>query len=320
MISGLKRNKHMIRIFKCCENKFISTEKVESDCWINVSKPRPDELEKLSKDFGIPLDFLTDPLDVDERARIETEDNIILIVVRVPNYDSSNIEVPYSTLPVGIILVNDLIITVCSEDINEILGLNNGRTKNLYTQNSRRFILHIFNRTALSFLKYLKEINKKTGETEALLHKSLKNEELIKLLNIEKSLVFFTTSLKSNELMMERLQKTEILKMDSDEKDLLEDVLIDNKQAIEMANIYSNILSGMMDAFASVISNNLNVVMKLLTSFTIILMIPTLIASVYGMNVELPFQRSAHAFLITMGISLSLSATGVLIFLKNKWF
>jgi magnesium transporter len=310
----------MIRIFKCCENKFISTEKIENDCWINVSKPRTDELEKLSKEFGIPLDFLTDPLDVDERARIETEDNIILIVVRVPNYDSSNIEVPYSTLPVGIILVNDLIITVCSEDINDILGLNNGRTKNLYTQNSRRFILHIFNRTALSFLKYLKEINKKTGETEALLHKSLKNEELIKLLNIEKSLVFFTTSLKSNELMMERLQKTEILKMDSDEKDLLEDVLIDNKQAIEMANIYSNILSGMMDAFASVISNNLNVVMKLLTSFTIILMIPTLIASIYGMNVELPFQHSAHAFLITIGISLSLSITSVLIFLKNKWF
>jgi len=310
----------MIRIYRCCENKFISTDKVESNCWINVSKPSPDELDKLSKDLNIPLDFLTDPLDVDERARIETEDNIILIVARVPNYDPNNSEVPYTTLPVGIILINDLIITVCSEDINEILTLNNGRTKNLYTQNSRRFILHIFNRTALSFLKYLKEINKKTGETEAHLHKSLKNEELIKLLNIEKSLVFFTTSLKSNELMMERLQKIEILKMDSEDKDLLEDVLIDNKQAIEMANIYSNILSGMMDAFASVISNNLNVVMKLLTSFTIILMIPTLIASIYGMNVDLPFQRSAHAFMITMGISLSLSATGVLIFLKNKWF
>lgn len=310
----------MIKIFRCCENKFISTDKVESNCWINISKPGSDELDKLSKDLNIPLDFLTDPLDVDERARIEIEDNIILIVVRVPNYDPNNSEVPYTTLPVGIILVNDLIITVCSGDINEILILNNGRTKNLYTQNSRRFILHIFNRTALSFLKYLKEINKKTGETEALLHKSMKNEELIKLLNIEKSLVFFTTSLKSNELMMERLQKPEILKMDPDDKDLLEDVIIDNKQAIEMANIYSNILSGMMDAFASVISNNLNVVVKLLTSLTIIVMIPTLIASIYGMNVETPFQHSPHAFLITMGISLILSVTSVLIFLKNKWF
>jgi len=310
----------MIKIFRCCENKFISTDKVESNCWINISKPSSDELDKLSKDLNIPLDFLTDPLDVDERARIEIEDNIILIVVRVPNYDPNNSEVPYTTLPVGIILVNDLIITVCSGDINEILILNNGRTKNLYTQNTRRFILHIFNRTALSFLKYLKEINKKTGETEALLHKSMKNEELIKLLNIEKSLVFFTTSLKSNELMMERLQKPEILKMDPDDKDLLEDVLIDNKQAIEMANIYSNILSGMMDAFASVISNNLNVVVKLLTSLTIIVMIPTLIASIYGMNVETPFQHSPHAFLITMGISLILSVTSVLIFLKNKWF
>lgn len=310
----------MIKIFKSSENKFISIDKIDKNCWINVSKPGTDELDKLSRKLNIPLDFLTDPLDVDERARIETEDNVILIVVRVPKFDKNNSEIPFTTLPVGIILSNDIIITVCSEDINEILNLHNGRTKNLSTENRRRFILHIFTRTTLSFLKYLKEINKKTGEAEAQLHKAMKNEELIKLLNIEKSLVFFTTSLKSNEFMMQRLQKIEILKMDPEDKDLLEDVLIDNKQAIEMANIYSNILSGMMDAFASVISNNLNVVMKLLTSFTIILMIPTLIASIYGMNVDLPFQHSSRAFLITIGISLSLSATSVLIFLKNKWF
>jgi len=159
-----------------------------------------------------------------------------------------------------------------------------------------------------------------TGGIEKELQKSLKNEEVIRLLNIEKSLVFFTTSLKSNELMMERLMKTDLLKLTPDDRDRLEDVLIDNRQAIEMANIYSNILSGMMDAFASVISNNLNVVMKILTSITIILMIPTLTASIYGMNIELPFQHSQHAFYIVTGISFGASLLCVLAFIKNKWF
>jgi magnesium transporter len=148
----------------------------------------------------------------------------------------------------------------------------------------------------------------------------MKNEELIKLLNIEKCLVYFTTSLKSNELMMERLLKTEILRLTPEDQEKLEDVQIDNRQAIEMANIYSNILSGMMDAFASVISNNLNVVMKILTSITIILMIPTLIASIYGMNIETPFQRSPFAFFIVVGISFAISLIGVLVFMRKKWF
>jgi len=143
--------------------------------------------------------------------------------------------------------------------------------------------------------------------------------EVIKLLNLEKSLVFFTTSLRSNEIMAERLDKTG-LRMSEADKDMLEDVIIENKQAIEMANIYSNILSGMMDAFASVISNNLNVVMKFLTSVTIIFMIPTFVSSTYGMNVPLPFQQSPHAFLIVTGISLMLSLTGVVIFWKRRWF
>ena len=159
-----------------------------------------------------------------------------------------------------------------------------------------------------------------TNEIETELQKSLKNEELIRLLNIEKSLVFFTTSLKSNELMMERLLKTELLKLTDTDKDMLEDVIIDNRQAIEMASIYSNILSGMMDAFASVISNNLNVVMKILTSITIILMIPTLTASIYGMNIGLPYQQSRYAFFAVIGISFILSLLSILIFIRKKWF
>lgn len=194
------------------------------------------------------------------------------------------------------------LITVCSKDVEVISDFVNGKAKNFFTENRSCFLLQAFLRTALLYLKHLKEINKRTNAIEDELEKAMKNEELIKLLNLEKSLVFFTTSLKSNELMMERLQKTEIVKLDPDDKELLEDVFIENKQAIEMSNVYSNILSGMMDAFASVISNNLNVVLKLLTAVTIILMIPTLIASIYGMNVRLPFQNSPQAFLITIGI------------------
>jgi magnesium transporter len=311
----------MITILKMSENKFIPISEVEENCWINVINPENDELKKLTDQLDVvPSDFLTDPLDVDEGARIETEDGSTLIVLRIPRLDENNPEIPFTTMPIGIILTNKTIITVCSADVTTGLELFNGKIKNVSFQNKSRFVLHIFLKSAMLYLKYLKEINKRTNSVEKELQKSLKNEALIKLLNIEKSLVFFTTSLKSNELMMERLRKNDILRLDTDEKDMLEDVLIDNKQAIEMTNIYSNILSGMMDAFASVISNNLNIVMKVLTLITIILMIPTLIASIYGMNIELPFQHSPHAFFIVTGISLVLATISVLVFIKNKWF
>jgi len=310
----------MIKIFKNTDNGFISIDGIEKNCWVNVSNPSPDELTKLSEDLTVPLDFLTDSLDVDERSRVETEDDTTLIILRVPKFDKNNLGVPFTTLPLGIVLTKDITITICLWDINEVLDLFKGKIKNLPTGNRRRFILHLFHRTAFFYLKYLKEINKKSNEVETELHRSMKNEELIKLLDIEKSLVFFTTSLRSNELMMERLSKIRTLELNEDDKDLLDDIIVDNKQAIEMANIYSNILSGMMDAFASVISNNLTIVMKFLTSVTIILMLPTLVASIYGMNVELPFQHLPHAFFITIGLSFCLSSVGVLIFLKNRWF
>jgi magnesium transporter len=311
---------HMLTILKISENQFIPVSEVEGSCWINVINPDNRELEKLAVEFGVPSDFLTDPLDLDERARIETEDGVTLIVLRIPKLDENNPEVPFTTVPIGIILTNNTIITVCSADVTTGLELFNGKMKNVSFKNKSRFVLHIFLKSAMLYLKYLKEINKRTNTVEKELQKSLKNEELIKLLNIEKSLVFFTTSLRSNELLMERLQKNDILRLDADEKDMLEDVLIDNKQAIEMTNIYSNILSGMMDAFASVISNNLNIVMKVLTIITIILMIPTLISSIYGMNIGLPFQHSFYAFFIVIGLSIALAAISVLIFMKNKWF
>ena len=310
----------MINIFKTRQMDLKEISAFEKHSWVNVSNPSNEELEKLCQKLNVPLDFLTDPLDVDERARIEIENKCILIVLRIPRFDEKNVDIPFTALPLGIIFIEDLIITVCSNDVDVISDFINGKVRNFSTEKRSRFILQIFLRTALLYLKHLKEVNKRTTMVEKELHKAMKNEELIKLLNIEKSLVFFTTSLKSNELMMERLQKSQLVKLDPDDKDLLEDVIIENRQAIEMANVYSNILSGMMDAFASVISNNLNVVMKFLTAVTIILMIPTLIASIYGMNVKLPFQNFPHAFLITLGLSFVLSVIGVAVFIKRKWF
>lgn len=310
----------MITIFKWSESRFIPTDKIERHCLVNVVNPDKSELESLSGEMLIPIDFLTDPLDIDERARIESENGVLLIVLRLPKPDDTDSEDPFTTFPAGIILTKeDTIVIISSFDITEILKLDRGKTKGIIAGKRSSFVIQIFHKTALLYLQYLKEINRRTRETENELKKSLKNEDLIKILDIEKSLVYFATSLGSNELMLERLQKTELLKLTTDDKDKLEDVLIDNKQAIEMAHIYSNILSGIRDAFASVISNNLNVVMRILTSITIIMMIPTLTASIYGMNIELPFQHSSHPFYIVIGISFCTSLIGVLIFIKKKW-
>lgn len=309
----------MITIFKTTQHGLKEIIDFEQYIWINVSKPTQEELQKLVEKLEIPLDFLTDPLDPNETSRVEVENNFTLIVLRIPRFDGGSIDIPFTTLPVGIILTKDSLITVCSENVEIITDFINGKVKNFSVKDRGRFILQMFTRTALAYLKYLKEIQKTISIVQGEIHKTMRNEELIKLMNIENSLVYFTTSLRSNELMIERLQKMKTFIVTFDE-DLLEDVIVDNKQAIEMANVYSNILSGMMNSFASIISNNLNTVMKFLTSVTIILMLPTLIVSIYGMNVELPFQNSPHAFFLTIGISLVLSITGIIIFINRKWF
>jgi len=310
----------MITIYKTTPDGLQKIHTFEKDCWINIVNPTKDELDRITQELHIPLDFLTDPLDIDERARIESEDNVILSVLRIPRFEGTDADIPFTTIPLGIIFCKEMSITICSQETVILSDIINGNEKNFSTTNANRFLFRIFLKTALLYLKYLKEINKKTSAIETALQLAMKNEELIKLFDMEKSLVYFTTALKSDELMIERLHKTEYIKMNPEDNELLEDVTIEYKQAIEMTNVYSNILTGMMDAFASVISNNLNVVLKFLTSVTIILMIPTLVASIYGMNVELPFQHSSFAFLITMVISFGFSIIGILIFRKRNWF
>ena len=310
----------MISIYRKSEDGLEEVSSIQKDCWIHILQPNYVELSEVSKALDIPEEFLTDPLDQDERARVEVEDGYILIILRIPYLDKEHPDIPYNTAPVGIIYSEHNIVTISSMETEILTTFVSKKLKSFSLKNKEKFIFLIFLRTAIMYLKYLRQISNMTNEIEKALHKSMKNQELIKLLDLEKSLVYITTALKANEIMINRLAAIKKFKINAEDKDLLEDVIVEYRQAIEMSSVYSNILSGMMDAFASVISNNLNVVMKLLTSISIILMFPTLVASIYGMNVALPFQNSPHAFLITMIIAFGISAVGVLLFTYRRWF
>jgi magnesium transporter len=297
----------------------IDNLEYEEHSWVHIVAPDEDEIRRVSDELEIPIDFLRSPLDIDERPRIEVEDENVLVILRTPHFEEDD-DVEYTTLPLGIILAENMIITVCSKKNDVMQAIADGRSREgLSTVNKVKFILQMFSGATTVYMDYLKSINRKTSIAQNEVLKSMRNKELIKLLNYEKSLVYFITSLKSNELVLERLKRTELLDISDEDKDMLEDVIIENRQAIEMTNIYSYILSGMMDAFASIISNNLNVVMKVLTSLTVILTIPILIASIYGMNIELPLQHSPYAFPIIFGGSLILSLIGAVIFIKKNW-
>jgi magnesium transporter len=308
-----------VTIYKTSQNKVHSVPQIEEGCWVNIVKPDKEEVEALSQYFNVPPDFLTASLDIDEIARIETEDGATLIILKTPFFDETNLDVLYFTLPIGIILTGDLIITVCAKESNIIQDFLLNKVRNFSSANRQKFILQLFLRATLLYLQYLKQINNATNVIQKKLEQSSQNKQLIKLLNIEKSLVYFTTSLKSNALMLERMQKLSLLGADPENEDLYDDIVIESKQAIEMADIYSDILSGMMDAFASIISNNLNIVMRALTSIAIIITLPIILASLYGMNVRLPLQDSPYAFLVIILLSLLLILLGLAFFVKNKW-
>ncbi len=290
---------------------------LERDCWIQVTDPTELEVETLQREHNIPEDIIQDSLDIDERPRSEREDGNHYIISRIPVYDE-NAKVNYYTIPLGIIVADGILITICRRDTDIFKGVQRKKYFSDSLSNKNVFILHLFLQITSYYLLYLKDINKHTSSIESELQQSVRNTELIRLLRFEKSLVFFTTSLRGNELLFEKLSKTLFRQLSEDEQELLEDVITERRQAIEMTNIYSNILSGLMDAFASVISNNLNVVMKRLTLISIILVIPTFFASLYGMNVELPFQEHSFAFFGVLAVSFMAAAATAIIFTR-KW-
>ena len=289
----------MVELFKTIDGKIQPVEEYQNDVWINMTAPTPDEINEVVSRTGVEEEFLLAALDDEETSRIEAEDNQKLIIIDIPMQQKENDGVIYMTIPLGIILLEKSIITVCLKDSAIIKELSDGFVKGVFTNLKTRFVFQLLYRVAVRYLQYLKQIDKLSNFVERQLHRSMKNKELIQLLELEKSLVFFSTSLKADEMTLEKILRGRFIKLYDEDQELLEDVLIEIKQAIEMSNIYSSILSGTMDAFASVISNNLNIVMKVLTSITILMAIPTMVASFYGMNViGLPIPN----FWIVLGI------------------
>lgn len=313
----------MIRIFRTIDGSVHQISEAQEGSWIALTDPTATEILEISEKYNIDADDLRAPLDEEERSRIEVEDNYTLILVDIPVTEERNDKDWYITIPLSIIVTDEMIFTVCLEDSSILSAFMDGRVRNFYTYKRTRFILQILYKNASMFLHYLRIIDKKSEMVETKLHKSQRNQELIELLELEKSLVYFTTSLRANEVVLEKLLKVDRIKQYPEDEDLLEDVIVENKQAIEMANIYSGVLSGTMDAFASVISNNQNIVMKFLAIVTMVMSIPTMIFSAYGMNVNskgMPFANDPMGFLYVILFSLVLSLVVAFIFSKKNLF
>ena len=319
----------MIKYYKREQNNIVEIDRPEKDCWINVYPPFDHKrLAQLSDAIDIPIDFLLDSIDINERSRFEVDDNVKLIVINTPiENDLEHFvdnEAFYITVPVGIILTKDHNIIISSAQNRVIDWLFSVAIKHLNPTDKDTIVLKIFEKNVFYFTQDLNEMNKRRYLIEKELMHSSRNTELSKLLNIQKSLVYFVTDLRANELLMMKLARTNTvlgIKDDEEKSDYLQDILIDSGQASEMANIYTNILNGTMDAFGSIISNNLNMVMKRLTSVTIILMVPTLVASFYGMNLDpLPFAGSSSAFLGVSIFSVLCAVILYYIFRRIRWF
>ena len=308
----------MINFYKTINNALIEIDKMEPGCWVSVVEPTQDEVKMLIEDYKLDSGFVKSSLDEEESSRIEIEETQTLLIVDGPIVDKqSDDTIQYFTMPMGIILTQSNVFTISSKENIVLSEMSSGLIKNVQTHLKTQFILMLLLRIALRFLQCLKQIEKITGALEKQLHKSMKNKELIQLLGLEKSLVYFSTSLKADQITLEKILRGRVIKLYDEDQDLLEDVLIEVKQAVEMTDIHSNILSGIMDAYASIISNNLNIVMKRLTIITILMAIPTIVFSFYGMNVDLPFRALSWIFPMIVSL-IAIVLTAMFLLKKDK--
>ncbi len=311
----------MIKCYKSItEEETVEVDKIEKGVWVNMYNPTEKEIRQVCSEAKIKDDFIKYALDNEEKARIDIDedDKAILFIIDTPVIEENETAKIYTTMPMGVIFVrDDIIITVSIKENNIIKNLIKERRK-IVTYKKSRILLQILYNNAEAFLNSLKKVNKESEIAEHTLQQSMKNEEVLHMLNLEKSLVYLTTSLKANELVMEKTMRGKTIKLYEEDEDILEDAIIENKQAIEMSQIYSNILATTMEASASIISNNLNTVMKILTSITIVIAIPTLIASFWGMNVPVPFQNNPFGFFITIIISVLLGVSASLLLKKSN--
>lgn len=313
----------MLNVYKSTTDQgLIEQEKFVNGSWIKAIDPTPEEVQQLVE-WGIHPDLINYSLDLDETARMERDEDedYVFILLRVPHFQGKTHDVPYTTVPVGIVIKSNMVATIGKFDSDIYKTLSNGKYRLMRTAKRYRFALYFFLETAARYLANLREINKITEAIEDQLQKSTRNREVMELLKYQKSLTYFATALRSNEVMMERLQKTRMFNQYEEDQDLLEDVLTENQQAIQMVNISTDILAGLMDAFASIISNNLNSVMKALAALTIIINIPTIVSSFFGMNVAIPGNENHPlSFLAVVGLSLGLAVIAAIIFVKRDWF
>lgn len=302
----------------------LSIATAEKGSWINVVNPDSDDLQIVSMITEIPTDVLKMALDTEERSRVEIEDDYVFVVINIPIILETD---SYDTLPLGVFITPDFIVTVCLQETDVMKAFTQNKYPLFYTFKKTRFLFQILFRTATLFLRYLQQINHRTDDIESILRHSMRNREFFMLLELQKSLTFFASALRGNGAVMEKLLRLRrnqslhhLLKLYEEDEDLLEDVIIENKQAIEMVEMYSNILMNMSDTFASIISNNLNIVMKFLASITIILSVPTTIFSLWGVNVPLPFQENEWGFFLVITIAMICSAVAVALLWMKKLF
>ncbi len=295
----------------------------EPSCWVSLIDPNADEIRDTAADFDIPPEAIRTALDLDERSRVEWDDNYKMILVNIPTREEDTERELYTTIPLGIILTGDCVITVCSKDSHVLRGFENGTERDFHPGKQSRFIFQILYAIARRYLIYLRLIEKKSDNTELNFARGQKNKQLLELMKLEKSLVYFTVGLRSNEAVLEKLVRTDFLKKYAEDTELLEDAIVENKQAIEMAKINTDILESMSGTFASVISNNLNVAMKVLAIVTVVMAIPTMIFSAYGMNVSaeyMPLANSPVGFPVIIGGSIAASLIAIFIILRIKLF
>lgn len=313
----------MIQIFQTAGKRLVEQSNEFSgginirNKWIHLENPTDREIELIERVTGVSEDMLKAALDVEERARIELDECDMLVLFDIPTIEDEDSYYSYSTMPLGVVITDNCVITVCLKENSIISNLINNRIKNLDTAKRENFLYQMLYNTHVKFLQYLRQIDRSWQRIQVELHRSTKNKELIQLLDLENSLVYFSASLRANSLIIERLMRSNSVKSEED-AELLEDVGIENRQAVDMCNIYRDILSGTMDAYASIISNNVNSIMKLLTVITLIISIPTLFASLWGMNTGVPFEGQKYGFYVVTGISLIIAGVAGYYLLRTK--
>lgn len=284
---------------------------LEKGCWIDVIAPTEEELDQIAQATHIYKEYLTAPLDKEEKSRTELDEDQLLVVIDIPFLRSNK---DYDTMPLGIIITPEVIVTVCLESNAVTADFNAHTFRNFCTYKKTRFLFQILYKSATLYLKYIRNIIRRTDDLEQHLRQAMENSKLFSMLDLQKSLTYFTTSLRSNYMVTEKLlrlrttaQSQKLVRLYEEDEDLLEDVIVEYKQAIEMVEMYGHILNSMMEVFATIISNNLNLVMRFLASITIVLAIPTLISGLWGMNVPVPFAEVSFGFFIVLFMAMTVS-------------